>query len=320
VNIGGVMISRATLHNEDYIKEKGILIGDKVVVERAGDVIPQVVRPVVEERTGDERAFEMPTHCPVCGEPVSRPEGEAVTRCVNARCPAQALEHIIHWSSKGAMDIDGLGEKVATRFFDLGLIKDPADIYDLRAEQISPLEGFGEKSAENLIRAIERSKEQPFPRVLYALGIRHVGSVTAELIAERFSGEDLLRGVSVEQLTEINGVGGVVARAVVEYFALEDNRDLVERLMRVGLHFERVSAGPSDGPLAGKRMVITGTLSRPRGEFVERLEAAGGTFISSVSKNTDYVLAGEEAGSKLDRARSLGVPVIDEAGFEELLS
>ncbi|MFL6032621.1 MAG: NAD-dependent DNA ligase LigA [Rubrobacteraceae bacterium] len=319
VNIGGVMISRATLHNEDYVKEKGILIGDTVVVERAGDVIPQVVRPVVEERTGDERAFEMPTHCPVCGEPVSRPEGEAVTRCVNARCPAQALEHIIHWSSKGAMDIDGLGEKVATRFFDLGLIRDPADIYDLREVQISPLEGFGEKSAENLIRGIERSKEQPFPRVLYALGIRHVGSVTAELIVARFGGEDLLRGVSVEQLTEINGVGEVVARAVVEYFALDDNRTLVERLMRVGLHFERV-ASTSDGPLAGKRMVITGTLSRPRGEFVERLEAAGGTFTSSVSRNTDYVLAGEEAGSKLERARELGVPVIDEASFEELVS
>ncbi|MFL6057812.1 MAG: NAD-dependent DNA ligase LigA [Rubrobacteraceae bacterium] len=319
VNIGGVMISRATLHNEDYVKEKGILIGDTVVVERAGDVIPQVVRPVVEERTGDERAFAMPTHCPVCGEPVSRPEGEAVTRCVNARCPAQALEHIIHWSSKGAMDIEGLGEKVATRFFDLGLIRDPADIFDLREEQISPLEGFGEKSAENLIRGIERSKEQPFPRVLYALGIRHVGSVTAELIAARFGGEDLLRGVSVEQLTEINGVGEVVARAVVEYFALDDNRTLVERLMRVGLHFERV-ASTSDGPLAGKRMVITGTLSRPRGEFVERLEAAGGTFTSSVSKNTDYLLAGEEAGSKLERARELGVPVIDEASFEELVS
>jgi DNA ligase (NAD+) len=319
VNIGGVMISRATLHNEDYVKEKGILIGDTVVVERAGDVIPQVVRPVVEERTGDERAFEMPTHCPVCGEPVSRPEGEAVTRCVNARCPAQALEHIIHWSSKGAMDIDGLGEKVATRFFDLGLIRDPADIYDLREVQISPLEGFGEKSAENLIRGIERSKEQLFPRVLYALGIRHVGSVTAELIVARFGGEDLLRGVSVEQLTEINGVGEVVARAVVEYFALDDNRTLVERLMRVGLHFERV-ASTSDGPLAGKRMVITGTLSRPRGEFVERLEAAGGTFTSSVSRNIDYVLAGEEAGSKLERARELGVPVIDEAGFEELVS
>jgi DNA ligase (NAD+) len=319
VNIGGVMISRATLHNEDYVKEKGILIGDKVVVERAGDVIPQVVRPVVEVRTGDERAFAMPTHCPVCGEPVSRPAAEAVTRCINARCPAQALEHIIHWSSKGAMDIEGLGEKVATRFFDLGLIKDPADIYDLGEEQISPLEGFGEKSAENLIRGIERSKEQPFPRVLYALGIRHVGSVTAELIAARFGGEDLLRGVSVEQLTEINGVGEVVARAVVEYFALDDNRTLVERLMRVGLHFERV-ASISDGPLAGKRMVITGTLSRPRGEFVERLEAAGGTFTSSVSKNTDYVLAGEEAGSKLKRARELGVPVIDEARFEELVS
>ena len=319
VNIGGVMISRATLHNEDYVKEKGILIGDTVVVERAGDVIPQVVRPVAEERTGDERAFEMPTHCPVCGEPVSRPEAEAVTRCVNARCPAQALEHIIHWSSKGAMDIEGLGEKVATRFFDLGLIRDPADIYDLREGQISPLDGFGEKSAENLIQGIERSKEQTFPRVLYALGIRHVGSVTAELIAARFGGEDLLRGVSVEQLTEINGVGEVVARAVVEYFALDDNRTLVERLMRVGLHFERV-ASTSDGPLAGKRMVITGTLSRPRGEFVERLEAAGGTFTSSVSKNTDYVLAGEEAGSKLERARELGVPVIDEAGFEALLS
>jgi DNA ligase (NAD+) len=320
VNIGGVTISRATLHNEDYIKEKGILIGDNVVVERAGDVIPQVVRPVTEDRDGDERVFEMPTHCPVCGEPVSRPEGEAVTRCVNARCPAQALEHIIHWASKGAMDIEGLGEKVATRFFDLGLIKDPADIYHLEAEQISPLEGFGEKSAENLVRAIERSKEQPLPRVLFALGIRHVGSVTAELIAERFSGEDLLRGVSVEQLVEINGVGGVVARAVVEYFALEDNRDLVERLMRVGLHFERVRTKPSDGPLAGKRMVITGTLSRSRGEYVERLEAAGGTFTSSVSKNTDYVLAGEEAGSKLDCARELGVPVIDEADFEELVS
>jgi DNA ligase (NAD+) len=320
VNIGGVTISRATLHNEDYVKEKGILIGDTVVVERAGDVIPQVVRPVPEDRDGDEYPFRMPTHCPVCGEPVSRPEGEAVTRCVNARCPAQALEHIIHWASKGAMDIEGLGEKVATRFFDLGLIRDPADIYDLRADQISPLEGFGEKSAENLVKGIERSKEQPFPRVLFALGIRHVGSVTAELIAERFSGEDLLRGVTAEQLVEIKGVGGVVARAVAEYFALEDNSDLVERLMRIGLNLERVSTRPSDGPLAGKKMVITGTLSRPRGEFVGRLEAAGGTFTSSVSKNTDYVLAGEEAGSKLDRARELGVPVIDEAGFEELLS
>jgi DNA ligase (NAD+) len=320
VNIGGVKISRATLHNEDYIKEKGILIGDVVVVERAGDVIPQVIRPVTEERGGDEYAFEMPKVCPVCGEPVSRPEGEAVTRCVNARCPAQALEHIIHWASKSAMDIEGLGEKVATRFFDLDLIKDSADIYHLKAEQIASLEGFGEKSAENLVRAIEKSKEQPFSRVLYALGIRHVGSVTAELIAERFSGEDLLRGVSVEQLTEINGVGGVVARAVVEYFDLEDNRNLVERLMEAGLNFEREKTRPSEGPLAGKRVVITGTLSRPRDHFVERLEAAGGTFTSSVSKNTDYVLAGEEAGSKLERARELGVSVIDEAGFEELLS
>jgi DNA ligase (NAD+) len=320
VNVGGVVISRATLHNEDYIKEKGILIGDLVVVERAGDVIPQVVRPIVEERTGDERPFEMPTHCPVCGEPVSRPEGEAVTRCVNARCPAQALEHVIHWSSKAAMDIEGLGEKVATRFFDLGLVKDVADLYGLRAEEIEPLEGFGEKSAENLIRSIERSKEQPFSRVLFALGIRHVGSVTAELIAERFGGEELAGGVSVEQLTEIDGVGGVVARAVVEYFALDDNRELIRRLTAAGLNFEKVSGRPAEGPLAGKRVVVTGTLSRPRSYFVEKLEEAGGTFTSSVSKNTDYVLAGDEAGSKLEKANALGVPVLNEETFEGLFS
>jgi DNA ligase (NAD+) len=320
VNVGGVVISRATLHNEDYVKEKGILIGDTVVVERAGDVIPQVVKAVTEERDGDEYAFEMPKYCPVCGEPVSRPEGEAVTRCVNARCPAQALEHIIHWSSKSAMDIDGLGEKLATRLFDLGLIRDVADVYDLKAEQLVPLEGFGEKSAENLIQAIQKSKDQPFSRVLYALGIRHVGAVTASLIATRFGGEDLMRGTDVERLTEIDGVGEVVARAVVEYFDLEDNRDLVRRLMERGLDFEREEDGTSDGPLSGKRVVITGTLDLPRSHYVERLEAAGGTFTSSVSKNTDYVLAGEEAGSKLERARELGVPVLDEAGFEELLS
>ena len=320
VNVGGVTISRATLHNEDYIKEKGILVGDEVVVERAGDVIPQVVRVISQERTGEEYPFEMPENCPVCGEPVSRPEGEAVARCVNARCPAQALEHVIHWASKAAMDIEGLGEKVATKLFDLGLIRDVADIYGLKSEQLEPLEGFGEKSAENLVRAIERSKEQPFSRVLYALGIRHVGSVTAGLISGRFDGEDLLRGVSVEQLAEIEGIGEVVARAVVDYFALEDNRSLVERLIEAGLNFERTAGALQEGPLAGKKVVISGTLSRPRSYFVERLEEAGGTFASSVSKNTDYVLAGEEAGSKLERANSLGVPVLDEAAFEELLS
>ena len=320
VNVGGVTISKATLHNEDYVKEKGILVGDTVVIERAGDVIPQVVKAVAEDRDGSERKFTMPPHCPVCGEPVSRPEGEAVTRCVNARCPAQALEHIIHWASKSAMDIDGLGEKLATRLFDLGLIKDAADVYRLEAEQLVPLEGFGEKSAENLIRAIEKSKEQPFSRVLYALGIRHVGAVTAELIASRFSGKNLLNGATAEGFAEIKGVGGVVARAVVEYFGLEDNQDLVKRLMDTGLDFERETGRPTEGPLAGKRVVITGTLERPRSFYVEQLEAAGGTFTSSVSKNTDYVLAGEDAGSKLERARELEIPVLDEAGFEELLS
>ena len=318
VNVGGVVISRATLHNENYVKEKGILVGDTVVVERAGDVIPQVVKAVTGERKGDEYAFEMPANCPVCDEPVSRPEGEAVTRCVNARCPAQALEHIIHWSSKSAMDIDGLGEKLATRLFDLGLVSDVADVYDLEPEQLVSLEGFGEKSAENLIRAIERSKDRPFSLVLYALGIRHVGAVTASLIATRFGGEDLMRGVEVERLTGIDGVGEVVARAVVEYFDLEDNRDLVRRLVKRGLNFGREDDGPAEGPLSGKRVVITGTLDRPRNYYVGRLEAAGGTFTSSVSKNTDYVLAGEDAGSKLERAKELDVPVLDEAGFEEL--
>jgi DNA ligase (NAD+) len=320
VNVGGVVISRATLHNEDYLREKGILVGDVVVIERAGDVIPQVIRPIPEERTGEERPFVMPTGCPVCGEPVTRIEGEAVTRCVNARCPAQVLEHLIHWASRDAMDIEGLGEKVATKLFDYGLVKDVADVYGLGAEQIEPLEGFARKSAENLVRAIEKSKEQPSTKVLYALGIRHVGGVTADLISERFSGEDLLRGVSVEQLVEIEGIGEVVARAVVDYFKLEDNRNLVERLMDAGLNFKKAAGRASRGPLAGKRVAVTGTLSRPRSYFVGRIEEAGGTFTSSVGKNTDYVLAGEEAGSKLEKARSLEVPVLDETAFEELLS
>ena len=320
VNVGGVTISRATLHNEDYIEEKGVLVGDTVVIERAGDVIPQVVRPTPEERDGSEYAFEMPTECPVCGEPVSRPEGEAVTRCVNIRCPAQALEHVIHWCTKSAMDIDGLGEKLATRLFELGLIKDVAQIYDLRADQLEPLDGFGEKSAENLIQAIDKSKEQPFPRVLYALGIRHVGAVTAGLIAERFSGEDLLHRVSVDQLVDIDGVGEVVARTVIEYFALEDNKELVGRLAEAGLSFGSVESRPAEGPLAGKRIVITGSLSQPRSTFAQRIEEAGGNVTSSVSKKTDYVLAGEDAGSKLEKARELGVSVLDEAGFERLIS
>lgn len=320
VNVGGVTISKATLHNEDYIKERGVLIGDTVVIERAGDVIPQVVRAIVEERNGSEREFEMPTHCPVCGEALVRPEGEAVLRCVNALCPAQALEHVIHFVSKTAMDIDGLGEKLAKKLFDLGLIKDVSGIYGLEAEELTPLEGFGEKSADNLIRAIEASKNQPFDRVLFALGIRHVGAVTAELIAGKFSGEDLLRGVTVEELVEINGIGEVVARAIVEHFDLEDNRSLVEKLMKLGLDFGSVESAPTEGPLSGKKFVITGTLSETRSAFAGRIEEAGGNVTSSVSKNTDYVLAGEEAGSKLDKANSLGVAVLDEAAFEELIS
>jgi DNA ligase (NAD+) len=320
VNVGGVTISKATLHNEDYVREKGVLIGDTVVIERAGDVIPQVVEAVTEDRVGTEHEFIMPTNCPICEEPLSRPEGEAVTRCVNSRCPAQALEHVIHWSSKSAMDIDGLGEKLCKRIFDLGLIADVADVYGLGTEDLIPLEGFGQKSAENLIQAITGSKQQSFSRVLYALGIRHVGTVTANLVAESFSGEDLLTSTTTEQLIEIDGIGEIVARAIVEYFALEDNQALAQRLIDLGLNFQKESSDAAEGPLAGKRVVITGTLENPRSHYVEKLETAGGTFTSSVSKNTDYVLAGEDAGSKLEKATKLGVPVLDAAGFEELLS
>jgi DNA ligase (NAD+) len=320
VNVGGVTISKATLHNEDYVREKGVLIGDTVVIERAGDVIPQVVEAVTEDRVGTEHEFIMPTNCPICEEPLSRPEGEAVTRCVNSRCPAQALEHVIHWSSKSAMDIDGLGEKLCKRIFDLGLIADVADVYGLGTEDLISLEGFGQKSAENLIQAITGSKQQSFSRVLYALGIRHVGTVTANLVAESFSGEDLLTSTTTEQLIEIDGIGEIVARAIVEYFALEDNQALAQRLIDLGLNFQKESSDAAEGPLAGKRVVITGTLENPRSHYVEKLETAGGTFTSSVSKNTDYVLAGEDAGSKLEKATKLGVPVLDAAGFEELLS
>lgn len=320
VNVGGVTISKATLHNEDYVKEKGILVGDEVVIERAGDVIPQVIRPITEERDGSEYTFEMPTHCPMCGVEVSRPEGEAITRCVNARCPAQAVERIIHFSTKSAMDIEGLGEKLATRLFDLELVGNVADLYELQKEQLTPLDGFAEKSAENLVDAIAASKERPFSRVLYALGVQHVGAVTAGLISARFSGHDLLQGVSTESLTGIDGVGEVLASSVVEYFTLEENRELVRRLMRLGLDFEREEPAGSAGPLAGKRVVVTGSLNHPRSHFVERIESAGGTFTSSVSKNTDYVLAGEDAGSKLAKAEELDVTVLDEAGFEELFS
>ncbi|WP_205544070.1 NAD-dependent DNA ligase LigA [Rubrobacter indicoceani] len=319
VNVGGVTISKATLHNEDYIRERGVLVGDTVMIERAGDVIPQVVRAVTEDRDGSEREFSMPDACPVCGEPLVRPPGEAVLRCVNASCPAQALEHVIHFVSKTAMDIDGFGEKLAEKLFDLGLIKDVATVYDLRTEQLEPLEGFGEKSAKNLIRSIEKSKSQPFDRILFALGVRHVGAVTARLVAERFSGDDLLSGVTVEELSEIDGIGEVVARAIVEYFAIEENRDLIGRLKERGLDFQAISSGASDGPLAGRKFVITGALSEPRSAFANRIEAAGGTVVSSVSKKTDYVLAGEEAGSKLEKANKLGVVVLDEAAFRELL-
>lgn len=320
VNVGGVTISKATLHNEDYIKERGVLIGDTVMVERAGDVIPQVARAVVEERDGTEQAFSMPVECPVCGEPLVRPEGEAVVRCVNASCPAQALEHIIHFVAKTAMDIDGFGEKLAKRLFDLGLIKDVATVYDLEAEQLQPLEGFGKKSATNLIQSIEKSRSQPFDRVLFALGVRHVGAVTARLVAERFSAKDLLAGASVEEISEIDGIGEVVAKAIVEYFGVDDNRELVARLGERGLNLERIAIENPEGALSGRKFVITGTLSEPRSAFANRIEAAGGTVSSSVSKKTDYVLAGEEAGSKLEKATKLGVTVLDEAAFAELFS
>jgi DNA ligase (NAD+) len=320
VNIAGVTVSRATLHNEDEIEKKDIRIGDAVLVQRAGDVIPEVVKVILSKRSGAEKKFTMPSACPVCGSPVVRTEGEAAIRCINASCSAQVKERIKHFASKGAYDIDGLGHKLVDQLVEKGMVSSYADLFKLNADSLGALDRMGAKSAENLMDAIDSSKQISFARFLYALGIRHVGEHIAVLLAGQFDSLEQLTNCSEENLTAIEGVGPVVAKSIATFFRQTKNSALVQRILNSGVQilFETTA---HTGGLAGQTFVLTGALeTMTRRQSKEMIEAAGGKVSSSVSRKTDFVVVGESPGSKLTRAKELGVAVIDEAGFKELIS
>lgn len=322
VNIGGVIVSRATLHNEDEIRRKDIRVGDTVVVQRAGDVIPQVVQVLTERRTGEEREFVMPDKCPVCGSPTHRAEGEVARYCTNSACPAQLKRHVQHFVARGAMDIEGLGEKLADRFVDLGMIRDVGDIYSLAWEKIAELEGLGELSASNLRAAVEASKDRPLARLIFGLGIPFVGERSSRLLADRFHSIDNLVAAEVETIDSVPGIGPVQAQGVADFLRTPENLAVIEKLRAAGVRLVDADAGdgPADGPLAGKTVVLTGRLSTmTRTEAENALRRAGASVAGSVSKKTAAVFAGEEAGSKAERARELGVPVLDEAALHAVL-
>jgi DNA ligase (NAD+) len=321
VEVGGVVIQMAGLHNADEVARKDVRVRDTVIVARGGEVIPQIVRVVVEKRPRGTRRFRMPERCPVCDAKVVRAECEVAHRCTNASCPAQLREKILHWASRGAMDVDGLGESLAQQLVERKLVRDLADLYELDHETLAGLERMGELSASNLLAALDRSKRRGFRHVLYGLGIRYVGARVASILAESFRSMKDLMKAERDRLETIEGVGPKVAEAVYEFFALAQNRRLVERLEQHGVDLARRGGPASDGPLEGKSFVLTGTLEGfSRDEAKEAIESRGGRVTGSVSKKTDYVLAGTSPGSKLDRARELGVTVIDEPEFEALLA
>ncbi len=323
VKIGGVTVSRSTLHNWDEIKRKDIRIHDTVVVERAGDVIPHVVTVIKEKRTGEEKPFPPPNKCPVCGSHVVREEGEVAFRCIGLNCSAQVLERIMHYASRGAMDIEGLGEKNVELLFNNGLIKHFADLYTLRKEQLLELPRFAEKSARNLIDAIERSKKTTLSRFLFALGIVHVGEYAAKQLARHYQKiEDLYR-VQPGHIIEIKQMGEKLAESISGFFSEKENLKTLDTLKKLGVKISNpdyeAATKKERGPLDGLTIVVTGTLSRPRNEIEELVERLGGHAAGSVSKKTSYVIAGEEAGSKLEKAKALGVKVISEGEFEKMV-
>ena len=322
VRIGGVTVSRSTLHNWDEIERKDIRIHDTVVVERAGDVIPHIVTVVKEKRTGQEQPFPPPTQCPVCGSHVAREEGEVAFRCIGLNCEAQVLEKIIHYASRGAMDIEGLGDKNVELLYSQGLIRHFNDLYALKKEQLLNLPRFAEKSAQNLIDAIEKSKTARLSRFLFALGILHVGEFAAKQLAKHFEKIEDLYHVKPEHIVEIKQMGGKLAESISGFFSEQENLHTLEKLKKNGLTISNPDYEAANkkerGPLHGLTIVVTGTLSKPRNEIEERIERLGGHAAGSVSKKTSYVLAGEEAGSKLDKAKKLGVKVINEEEFEKL--
>lgn len=317
VFIGGITVSRASLYNEDYIRELDIRVGDKVVVERGGDVIPKVTAVVAGSRPKGARPFKFPPRCPECSSPLIRPEGEANYFCENYECPMQIRGRIEHWASRGAMDIDGLGEAVVDRLVGLKMIRNVADLYDLHAKEkdLAELEGWGEKSARNLLDGIDRSRQRPFTRVLYALGIRHVGATIAPILADHFPSMQKLKDASEEALQEVHEIGPKIAASIHRFFHDPRNRKLVGRLKEARLAMAAVPKA-SVGPLAGKSFVLTGTLSAmPRGRAREMIEALGGRVASGVSKGVDVLVVGAEAGSKLEKAKKLGLEIWDEERF-----
>jgi DNA ligase (NAD+) len=319
VSVGGVTVSNATLHNQDEIDRKDVRVGDWVFVRRAGDVIPEVVAPIKELRKGPLRKFKMPRRCPVCGTPVVRPEGEAVTRCPNAACEAQVKERIRHFASRNAMDIEGLGDKLVVQLVDAGLIRGPADIYRLTVEDLVPLERMARKSAENLVNAIAASKETTLTRFIFALGIRNVGETVAGLLADHLGSVEALMDAGEEELAGIDGVGPVIAREVKAYTSHAGNRRMVDQLLRAGVAFP--SGKEKKGTeFDGMTFVFTGALAHmTRDEAQDEVKARGGRATTSVSKSTTYVVAGDKAGSKLEKAKKLGVAVIDEDGFLKMI-
>jgi DNA ligase (NAD+) len=314
VNIGGVTVKRATLHNEDEIARKDIRIGDWVVVQRAGDVIPQIVKVIVEKRTGTEIPFVMPELCPVCGTPTKRDEGVAMRYCTNSACPARIREGLHHFVSRDALDIIGLGEKLADRFVDLGWIHDFGDIYTLDWERVAQLEGLGEKSAENLRKSVEASKERSLARLLAGLGIPHVGERNANQLAKKFRSMDRLQNATFDEVNAVAGIGAIVAQSVVDFFADPNNRLVISKLAAVGMNMsDGEPESDEPGPLAGKTFVLTGRLELlTRSEAEAMLRDLGANVSGSVSKKTSYVVAGEDAGSKADKAKELGVPILSE--------
>lgn len=318
IQLAGTTVSRAVLHNEDFINEKQIGIGDTIVVRKAGEIIPEVLS--VSRHCENSVVFKMPTHCPSCGAPVSRSEGEAVIRCTNSDCPAQLLRNLIHFTSRDAMDIEGLGPAVLEQLVDADLVHNIVDLYTLDFDSVMSLDRIGEKSTQNMFAAIEKSKENDLSRLITALGIRHIGTKAAKLLSERFGDIDAIIAASREELLGIEGFGAILASSAVEYFAVEDNRDMIHRLKELGVNTKSTKAVAGD-KFAGMTFVLTGTLpTYTRSAAAEIIESLGGKVSGSVSKKTTYVLAGEEAGSKLDKANALGVTVIDEEEFNNMIS
>jgi len=321
VQLAGTTVTRATLHNEDNVRNKDIRIGDRVLVQKAGDIIPEILSVLVEQRTGAEKPWSMPAQCPSCGAKVERAADESAVRCTNLACPAKLLEQLNHFASRGAMDIAGLGPKLNEQLMSAGLLRDPADLYSLRYEDLVKMERMGAKSAQNILRSIEESKNRPLSRLIYALGIRHVGERASKILAERYRSLQALMEASEEEITQLPEIGPKIAASVVSFFANEKNRQVIAKLIASGVNTVTLNSEETGNkPLAGKTFVLTGTMkSFTRQEAGEIVEKLGGKVSSSVSRNTDYVVAGENPGSKYDKAISLGIQILDEEAFKALI-